>query len=134
MTPWTRLSALGFSTLLMLPLSSTASDEEIASPEELAQLAARQHAFQVQLDADLHSRVDALIEDKVGRGLADRTTRLLRSRSRTRQAGGQESGAPAAIQSHGGDRPANPSEPPANTTCAMVGNTYECVLHEVASR
>ncbi|MBW2417090.1 MAG: hypothetical protein JRH19_01010 [Deltaproteobacteria bacterium] len=123
---------LGISILLWLPPTTAAADEELATAAELARLSASQRELQAELDARLLSQVDALIEEQVGRALADRTTQLLRRQNRLAALGGE--GPPAAMPAVTDGRPSSPVQPAPNTTCTMVGRDFECVLRDVASR
>ena len=136
MTPSKRLILLGFSIFLWLPPSLAAADadtdQQIASPAELAQLALSQREFQAKFELRLRSQIDALIKDKLDRVLAQHTTKSLGRQ--TRAASQENENLPAAMQAYENDRRAEPASRTPDTTCTMVGRTFECVLREVASR
>ena len=132
MTPSKLSILLGISILLTLPSTTVAADEEIASAEELARLASSQHELQAKFDAHMRSRVDAMIEDKMGRVLADRTTQLLSTQ--TGLAARRDQVPPPAMPAITDDRPSNAVQAAPNTTCKMVGRTFECVFRDVTSR
>ena len=138
MTPSKHLILLGFSIFLWLPPSLAAADadadadEEIASPADLAQLALTQREFQPKFEVRLRSQIDALIKDKLDHVLAQHTTQFLGRQ--TRAAAEENENLPAAMQAYQNDRRADPATRTPDTTCTMVGRTFECVLREVASR
>ena len=131
MAPSNRSIALGILILLYLAPTAVAADEEIANADQLARLASSQQALQAKFDARIRSRVDNLIEDKVGRGLAARTTQLLRAQTRVEAR--RSNTQPAALRAVTDDLPPNRGQLRSNTTCKMVGDTLACVYQDVRS-
>jgi hypothetical protein len=117
--------------LISLPLSAAAAvaDEEIATKADLALLASRQDELEAKFEVHQRAQVDAIIESRVGRALAARTTELLHRQIRL--AARQGNAPPASPRPFADDRPTN-QRPASNTTCTMVGRTLECVLRDSA--
>ena len=135
MTPSKFSILLGFSLLLGLPSTTAVADDEIARDADLAGLASSQKKLEEAFDLRIRTKVDALIENRVGRFLADRTTQLLNRQSHlAHRAGSPDSRPPAAMRVVTESGTTNTVQSASNTTCKMVGHTLECVLRDFASR
>jgi hypothetical protein len=124
------LKLLGIS--MFLSLHAAVAEDEMATQAELDGLNSSQIELQAQLDLKLNAQIGEWMEAELDPVLAERMTRRLRRQNRPANRQGDAS--PAAMLAVTDDPATRAARPSSNTTCKMVGHTFECVLRDPASR
>jgi hypothetical protein len=124
------LKLLGIS--IFLSLNAAVAEDEMATQSELDGLNSSQIELQAQLDLKLDAQIGKRMEAELDPVLAERMTRRLRRQNRP--ANRQGHAPPAAMLAVTDDLATSAAQSSSNTTCKMVGHTFECVLRDPARR
>ena len=124
------LKLLGIS--MFLSLHAAVAEDEMATQAELDELNSSQIELQAQLDLKLDAQIGKWMKAELDPVLAERMTRRLRRQNRP--ANRQGDAPPAAMLAVTDDPATSAAQPSSNTTCKMVGHTFECVLRDPARR
>jgi hypothetical protein len=117
---------------MFLSLHAAVAADEMATQAELDGLKSSQIELQAQLDLKLDAQIGKWMAAELDPILAERMTRRLRRQNR--HANRQGDAPPAAMLAVTDDPATSAAQPSSNTTCKMVGHTFECVLRDPASR